>query len=44
MRQHGVMAVDIKSRENMTPFARWDNADFIKPQIITKHFPYLCAV
>jgi len=40
-KEHGVMAVDVKSKVNMTPFMRWDNSEFIEPEIITSKIPYL---
>lgn len=44
MKDYGLFAVDIKSPENMTPFALWDNSSYIKRDLIYKHFPYLsCA-
>lgn len=32
------MLVDIKSHENMTPFSRWPNSEFIKPDVIIEEF------
>ena len=37
----GLYALDIKSKENMTPFEPWDNTKFIDSGIIKREFPYL---
>ena len=46
IRAAGAFALDIKSETNMTPFERWDNSEFIDPEIIQDQFQYLpiCAV
>lgn len=41
MKSKGFFGLDIKSSTNMTPFAKWDNADFIDSEIIKKQFPYV---
>jgi hypothetical protein len=41
MKSKGVFGIDIKSSTNMTPFAKWDNSEFIDSEIILKHFPYV---
>lgn len=41
MKSKGVFGLDIKSSTNMTPFAKWDNADFIDSEIIKKEFSYI---
>ena len=38
LKESGLMALDIKSSTNMTPFEKWDNAYFIDPKIITDTF------
>lgn len=38
LKEKGLMAVDIKSDVNMTPFRLWDNTSYIEPQIITDNF------
>lgn len=37
----GVVILDIKTSTNMTPFAQWDNARFIKPDYIYNRIPYI---
>jgi len=41
--EESVFALDIKSSTNMTPFRMWDNACEIDPDVIKKHFPYVCV-
>jgi hypothetical protein len=41
MKEKGVIGVDIKSSTNMTPFKKWDNAEFIDSEIILNKFPYV---
>lgn len=41
MKEKGMFALDIKSSTNMTPFAKWDNADFIDTKELLKQFEYL---
>jgi len=41
LKELGLYALDIKSSENMTPFALWDNTEYIDERIIKKQFPYL---
>ena len=36
-----VLAVDIKSGVNITDFKKWDNAEYIPPNIITSKFSYI---
>ena len=43
LKEHGVLAVDIKSRTNMTPYAMWDNTFASDPAPITSRFPFLCV-
>lgn len=43
MKDYGVMAVDIKSSTNMTPFKMWDNTKKIDAKILTQKFKMLCA-
>ena len=40
-KEKGMFALDIKSSTNMTPFKKWDNAEFIDNEIIKKQFPYI---
>jgi hypothetical protein len=42
MKEKNVIGIDIKSSTNMTPFAKWDNSEFIDTEIIKTHFPYVC--
>lgn len=39
----GVLALDIKSETNMTPFKLWDNTVYIDSKIIKEKFPYVCV-
>lgn len=41
MKERGLFALDIKSSTNMTPFHKWDNAEFIDNEIIKKEFSYV---
>lgn len=41
LKEHGLMAVDVKSDTNMTPFKQWYNSQFIDKRIITNKFNYL---
>jgi hypothetical protein len=41
MKEKGLFGLDIKSSTNMTPFALWDNSEYIDPEIIKKQFGYL---
>lgn len=41
LKELGLFALDIKSSTNMTPFALWDNTNYIDAQIIKDNFPYL---
>jgi hypothetical protein len=41
MKSKVVFGIDIKSSTNMTPFAKWDNSEFIDSEILLKHFPYV---
>jgi hypothetical protein len=41
LKEFNLYALDIKSSTNMTPFAKWDNADFIDSKIIKKNFYFL---
>lgn len=41
MKSKGVFGLDIKSSTNMTPFAKWDNSEFIDTEIIKKQFSYV---
>jgi hypothetical protein len=43
LRHQGVMAVDIKSQTNMTPFEKWNNSNFISSSIIQTNFPFICV-
>lgn len=43
IKSKGVLALDIKSETNMTPFKLWDNTVYIDSQIIKEKFPYVCA-
>jgi hypothetical protein len=43
LKEKGVYALDIKSSTNMTPFALWDNTEFISCDIIKQQFPFVCA-
>jgi len=41
LKKNGLIAVDLKSKINITPFSRWENAEYINPEIITEKLPYL---
>lgn len=41
IKENGVYALDIKSKENMTPFAMWDNTVDADWSIIEKYFNYI---
>ena len=41
LKRTGLMAVDVKSKHNLTKFEKWHNADFIDPELIKEQFPYL---
>jgi len=41
MKEKGLFAVDIKSSTNMTPFAKWDNSEFIDNELLKTHFKYI---
>lgn len=43
LKQQGVLAVDIKSQTNMTPFEKWNNSQFINSSILQTKFPFLCV-
>lgn len=43
MKKYGVLAIDVKSSVNMTPYELWDNTKKIDPKILTDKFPYICA-
>lgn len=43
LRNEGVMAVDIKSQTNMTPFEKWNNSNFIPSSFIHKKLPFVCV-
>ena len=38
LKEKGLLAVDIKSQVNMTPFELWDNTSYIEPELITDKF------
>lgn len=38
LKEKGLLAVDIKSQVNMTPFELWDNTSYIDPKLITDNF------
>lgn len=38
LKEKGLLAVDIKSQVNMTPFELWDNTSYIEPKLITDNF------
>jgi len=40
LKDEGLFLLDIKSRENMTPFALWDNSEYIDSRVIMSHLPY----
>ncbi len=41
MKEKGLFALDIKSSTNMTPFEKWDNAEFIDSNELLKKFDYV---
>lgn len=41
MREKGLFALDIKSATNMTPFALWNNSQYIDSEIIKEKFSYI---
>lgn len=41
LKKNGLIAVDLKSKINITPFSKWENAEYINPEIITEKLPYL---
>jgi hypothetical protein len=41
MREKGLFALDIKSETNMTPFAKWNNSEFIDTKIIKEKFHFI---
>lgn len=41
LKREGLMAVDVKNRNNLTKFDKWDNSEYIDSTLIKKHFPYL---
>lgn len=41
LKAHGLVATDVKSSTNMTPFEKWDNAEYIEPTLLTQQFPYI---
>lgn len=41
LKDFDLYALDIKSSNNMTPFAVWDNADYIDSKLIKKQFHFL---
>jgi hypothetical protein len=41
MKEKGLFGLDIKSSTNMTPFALWDNSEYIDVDLIKKEFGYL---
>jgi hypothetical protein len=41
LKELGLMAVDIKSSTNMTPFELWDNTQYIEPYTIINNFPWM---
>jgi hypothetical protein len=43
LKEKKVLAVDIKSEINMTPFKLWDNTSYIDTNIIKNKFPYICV-
>lgn len=42
LKQKNLFALDIKSNINITPFHKWDNADFFDSETLLKHFSYVC--
>lgn len=43
LKEKNVLALDIKSSTNMTPFQLWDNTSYINADVIKNKFPYVCA-
>lgn len=41
LKEEKVFGLDIKSSTNMTPFALWDNTEYISPLLIKQKFDYL---
>lgn len=41
LKDKGMIAVDLKSSDNITPFAKWRNSHYISSKIITDCFGYL---
>lgn len=41
MREKGLFALDIKSATNMTPFALWNNSEYVDSEIIKEKFSYI---
>ena len=41
LKEENLFGLDIKSSENMTPFALWDNTNYIENNIIFDKFKYL---
>jgi hypothetical protein len=41
MREKNLFALDIKSETNMTPFAKWNNSEFIDTKIIKEKFHFI---
>jgi len=41
IKEKGLFALDIKSATNMTPFALWDNSEYIDSKIIKEKFDYI---
>lgn len=41
LKELGLMAVDIKSSTNMTPFQLWENTKYIDKSIIKQHFEWM---
>lgn len=41
IKEKGLFALDVKSATNMTPFALWDNSEYIDSKIIKEKFDYI---
>lgn len=41
LKDKGMLAVDLKSSDNITPFAKWRNSHYISSEIITNEFEHL---
>ena len=41
MKEKNLFALDIKSETNMTPFAKWNNSEFIDTKIIKEKFHFI---